>query len=99
MMKLRARITMEAEITKGEAELLVEYSNCELNAERRNVLWKQVKPIIEKCFPNYGPESYIPCLWMWELANELGVSSENCEDVDFVNPKIQNFIGICPGRN
>lgn len=99
MMKLRARITMEAEITEEEAKLLVAYSDCELNAERRIILWKQVKPILERCFPNYGLESYIPCLWMWELANELGVSSENCEDVDFVNPKIQNFIGICPGRN
>lgn len=99
MMKLRARITMEAEITKEEAELLVEYSNCELNTERRNILWKQVKPILERCFPNYGPESYIPCLWMWELANELEMTSENCDDIDFADPEIQNFIGICPGRN
>lgn len=99
MLKLKARITMEAEITEEEAKLLVEYSDCELNAERRNILWKQVKPILKRCFPNYGPESYIPYLWIWELANELGMTSENCEDVDFVDPEIQNFRGVCPGRN
>lgn len=99
MLKLRARITMEAEVTEEEAKLLVGYSDCELSTARKNTLWRQVKPILKRCFPNYGPESYIPCLWMWELANELEMTSENCDDIDFADPEIQNFIGICPGRN
>lgn len=71
-MKLRARITMVAEITKAEAEILVNAAQAE--NMRNNELQQMANDILKKAFPNAGDDSYIPCDWLnEEIAEKLGM--------------------------
>lgn len=81
MMKLRARITMEAEITKGEAEILINAARPENGNNAR--LLMEAYAILKKAFPNAGDDSYIPGYWlMEEIAEELGMGDVVCDDLD-----------------
>lgn len=81
MLKLRARITMEAEITEEEAEILVNA------AQDKNgddiALQMKANDILKKAFQNAGDDSYIPGDWlMEEIAEELGMEDVVCDDLD-----------------
>ena len=81
MMKLRARITMEAEITKAEAEILVNAARSE-NKDNMRLQMEAIR-IMKKAFPNAGDDSYIPGDWlMEEIAEELGMEDIACDDLD-----------------
>ena len=54
MMKLRARITMEAEITKAEAEILINAARPENGNNAR--LLMEAYSILKKAFPNAGDD-------------------------------------------
>ena len=81
MLKLRARITMEAAITKGEAETLVNAARSE-NEDNARLQMEAIR-IMKKAFPNAGDDSYIPGDWlMEEIAEELGMEDVVRDDLD-----------------
>lgn len=57
-MKLKARITVEVNVTKAEAEILVR--NAEFVTTKPDTLVRMVDLILKKKFPNAGSGSYIP---------------------------------------
>lgn len=81
MMKLRARITMEVEITEEDAEVLVNAAQTENGDDI--ALQMKANDILKKAFQNAGDDSYIPGNWlMEEIAEELGMEDVACDDLD-----------------
>ncbi|RHP47005.1 hypothetical protein [Clostridium sp. AF32-12BH] len=78
-MKLKTRITMEAEITESEAAILVEAAK--IGVDTPDTLKRMAELILKKKFPNAGYGSYIPQEWIEELAEECGMDIP-CEDLE-----------------
>lgn len=78
-MKLKARITVEVDITKAEAEILIR--NAEFCKIKPDTLIRMGDLILKRKFPNAGTDSYIPRDWIEELAEECGMDI-SCEDLE-----------------
>lgn len=80
-MKIKARVTLEADITEAEARILVEAAN--INTETPETLKRMADIVLKKAFPNASEDSYIAGCWLDEIAEQLGMEGVDCDDLDF----------------
>ena len=78
-MKIRARITMEAEITESEAAILVEAAK--IGVDTPDTLKRMAALILKKKFPNAGYGSYMPGICLEELSGKIG-NCTGCYDLE-----------------